>query len=140
MAKGVESAEFLWLVEPLHELWIVVLLVGGGHETILPFSRSPWEQGVASSSLAGFQEGEGKPQITVRSARHVTATRTKRRQQHDRTSAETTGGSHSDQTGTRYLQVRSLEHRTLRHANRILIEGDPLPVRLTRPRTPKAAK
>jgi hypothetical protein len=33
-----------------------------------------------------------------------------------------------------------MEHRTLRHANRILIEGDPLPVRLTRPRTRKAAK
>jgi len=31
--------------------------------------------------------------------------------------------------------------RTYRHANRpILIEGDPLPVRLPRSRTPKAAK
>lgn len=33
-----------------------------------------------------------------------------------------------------------MEHRTLRYANRILIEGDPLPVRLTRPRARKAAK
>jgi len=34
----------------------------------------------------------------------------------------------------------SLEHLTSRHANRILIEGDPLPVRLAKPRSPKAAK
>jgi hypothetical protein len=33
-----------------------------------------------------------------------------------------------------------MEHLTLRHANRILIEGDPLPVRLAKPRTPRAAK
>lgn len=33
-----------------------------------------------------------------------------------------------------------MEHRTKRHANRILIEGDPIPLRLTRSRTAKAAK
>ncbi len=49
-------------------------------------------------------------------------------------------GSHSDQTGPRYPQFKNMEHLTSRHANRILIEGDPLPVRLTKPRTPKAAK
>jgi len=33
-----------------------------------------------------------------------------------------------------------LELRTSRHANHILIEGDPLPVRLAKPRSRKAAK
>jgi hypothetical protein len=30
-----------------------------------------------------------------------------------------------------------VEHLSLGHANRILIEGDPLPVRLAKPRTPR---
>jgi hypothetical protein len=36
--------------------------------------------------------------------------------------------------------TKALEHLTSRHANRILIEGDPLSVRLARPRRRKAAR
>jgi len=53
----------------------------------------------------------------------------------------TVTGSHGGRIVLRYVHVTDTVGRTSRHANRpILVEGDPLPVRLSRSRTIKAAK
>jgi hypothetical protein len=51
------------------------------------------------------------------------------------------GVSRNDKDATIFVQVTAMVDRTYRHANRpILIEGDPLPVHLSRSRIVKAAK